>query len=394
MQKSEESVVKRPGPRHIQGSRLRRILSHWPCLTWLALTALCSVLYLRTTQYGIITGTAQSVHHDAASLQVARVKDICVQVGGQVTNGQVVAHMDTMLVDTQLAEAEAKLATEQASMAVYQGQMLDLVRTVDDEILKSERAITLQKNQQESDTAKLAQLKTIQAERDKLFKANLIPEQLADALLPEIAGLEKQVAAYPAQIAMEERILEEQRKHRADLQKTLHLGPEEDVLKAIADKGAAEARILGTVVERRKVEKETYSLRAEADGVVSDILVFPGVVAKPGESVVSIVSRSDLIIGYLPEMRLGRLKRGDHGYAFRIGHPSVRVEVVDVVPEVNPIPVQLSPISAPLGATLRSQKIVFKTEQPSDIMPGEKVEVRMESEYWAKAKRLLVSLRQ
>ncbi|HWI57209.1 MAG TPA: biotin/lipoyl-binding protein [Bacillota bacterium] len=352
------------------------------------------MLYGRTTQYGIITGTAQSIHHDVAPLQAARVKEICVQIGSPVTNGQVVAQLDTTLVDTQVAEAEAALAAAQSSMATYQGQMLGLIRTVEDAILQSQHTIGLQKNQQASDEAKLAQLKTIQAERDKLFKANLIPEQLADALRPEIAALEKVVAAYPAQIALEERILEAHRKQRADLQQTLHLGPEEDAMQAITDKAAAEARILETVLEMRKHQKEAYSLRAGTDGVVSDILLFPGVVAKAGESVVSIGSRSDLIIGYLPEFRLGRLKRGDHGYAFRIGHPAVKVEVVEMVPEINPIPMQLSPVSAPLGATLRSQKIVFRTEPSSDIMPGEKVQIRMESEWWAKTKRCLASVSQ
>jgi HlyD family secretion protein len=380
-------------PRRLRLGRWRRLLRYWPFLAWVSLSALCLLLYIRSTQFGIITASGQSIHHDVAPLQVARVKEVYVQLGSHVTNGQVVAQMDTLLVDTQVAEAEATLATAQTSMAAYQGQMLALIRTAEDEILISERALGLKKTEQESDTARLAELKSIQAERDKLFKANLIPEQLADALRPEMVALEKQVAAYPAQISAQQRLLDDQRKHRADLQNTLHLEPEEDILKAISEKAAAEARILGTVVERRKLEKETYALRAQADGVVSDIHLYPGVVAKAGESVVSIVSPSDLIIGYLPEFRLGRLNPGDHGFAFRLGHPAVKVEVVEIVPEVNPIPVQLSPISAPLGATFRSQKVVFKTEDASDIMPGEKVEVRMASRWWAQAKHSLVSLR-
>jgi multidrug resistance efflux pump len=352
------------------------------------------LLYVRSTQFGIITGTAQSVHHDAAPLQVARVKEIYVQLGSHVTNRQVVAQMDTMLVDTQVAEAEAALVAAQNSMAAYQGQMLALVRTTENEILHSEHELAQQKNQQDADTAKLAQLKSIQTERDKLFKANLIPEPLADALRPEIVALETQVPAYPAQIALQERLLADQRKHRTDLQKALRLSPNEDVLQAIREKSAVETKILDTVVERRKQEKETYALRAEAEGVVSDILLFPGVVAKPGESVVSIVSPSDLIIGYLPEFRLGRLKPGDSGLAFRLGHPTVPVRVVEIVPEANPLPVQLSPISVPLGATMRSQKIVFKIEAGSDVMPGEKVEIRMESPWWAKARHCLAGLRQ
>jgi multidrug resistance efflux pump len=371
---------------------LPRLLSHWPLFSWLGLTVLCVGLFVRTTQYGIVTATAQVIQHDLAPLQMARVKEIYVQIGNHVTNGQPVAQLDTALIDTQLAEAEATLVTVQTTMAGYQGQMMGLVRTADDEILKSKRVLELEKNQRDSAVAKLAQLVAIQAERDKLSKSNLIPEQLADALRPEIAGLDKEVAAYPSQMTMDQRALEDQQKHRAELQKTLHLGPEEDVTKAIAEKALAESKVLETVVEMRKRERETYSLRAETDGVVSDIHILAGVVAKAGESVATIVSKSDLIIGYLPEIRLGRLNPGDHGYAFRIGRPAVKVQVVSVVPELNPMPVQIRPISLPIGATMRSQKVVFRAEEPSDITPGEKVEIRMETNWWAKTKRCLATL--
>ena len=391
MQKPDDGNLKGNGSRRVQRGWLPRLLRHWPLFSWLGLTALCVGLFVRTTQYGIVTATAQVIQHDLAPLQMARMKEIYVQIGSHVTNGQPVAQLDTTLIDTQLAEAEATLVTAQTTMAGYQGQMLGLVRTVDDEILKSKRVLELEKNQRDSAVAKLAQLLAIQAERDKLSKSNLIPEQLADALRPEIAGLEKEVAAYPSQMALDQRALEDQQKHRAELQKTLHLGPEDDVTKAIAEKALAETKVLETMVEMRKRERETYSLRAETDGVVSDIHILAGVVAKAGESVATIVSKSDLIIGYLPEIRLGRLNPGDHGYAFRMGRPAVKVQVVSVVPEVDPIPVQLRPISVPVGVTMRSQKVVFRTEEPSDITPGEKVEIRMENNWWAKTKRCLAT---
>jgi len=388
--------VKQPKP---AGSRRTRwwkpdfIVRHWPFWTWLGLSALCLTLYVRSTQYGIITGTVLSIHHDVAPLQVARVKEIPVHEGSSVTRGQAVAQLDTTLVDTQLAEAEATLATAENAMAGYQGQMLSLVRTAEDLTAKTQEAIAQLRNQLEGDTAKLVQLRTIQAERDSLAKSKLITEQLAVELRPEIAYLEKQVASYPAQIAMNERTLEAHRKERADLQKTLRIGPSEDVLKAVSEKTALQTKVLETLVEMRKRERETYTLRSEADGVVSNIHVFPGAVAKPGESVLDIVSQTDLVIGYLPEFRLGLNKVGDLGYAFRLGRPSVKVKVVEIVPEVIPIPVQLSPIAAPLRASVRAQKIVFKTENPSDIMPGEKVEIRMQSDYLAKVKHWLVGMR-
>ena len=380
--------------RPIRQWRLRRLITNWPFFAWLGLTILCLVLYARSMQYGIITATAQSVQHEIAPLQMARMSALYVQIGDHVAKGQKLAQLDTTLIDLQVAEAEATMAMAQNTMAGYQGQMLALVRTVDDEILKSQHELELEKSQMAGAMAKLDQLHSIQADRDKQFKANLISEELAVALRPEIANMEKEVAAYPPQIERDEKALEDQRKHRADLQKTLRIGNEDDITKAIAEKAQAETKVLENVVEMRKRERASYTLCAETDGMVSDVHLFPGVVANAGASVMTMVSKSDLIIGYLPEIRLGRVKIGDNGYAFRAGRPAVRVQVVSVVEDVNPIPVQLSPISAPLGATMRSQKIVFRAEERSDIVPGEKVEVRMENKLWAKAKHYLAGLSQ
>ena len=386
---SEEKPTQTTGSRRVQQWHFRRLALNWPLYSWLGLAALCVILYVRTIQYGIVTAAAQVIQQEVAPLETARVKTIYVEVGNHVTKGQALAQLDTTLIDVQIAEAEAALATAQNNMAGYQGNMLGQVRTVEDEIVRIQREISLETNQMVRAEAKLAELHSIQAERDKQFKQNLIPEQLADALRPEIADVEKEVAAYPTQIAKDEQSLAEQRKHRDDLQQTLRLGPGQEVTKAIADKAADEAKLLETVTQLRKLEKDNYTLRAERDGVVSDIKLYPGVVAKPGDAVLTIVSGSDLIIGYLPEIRLGRLRTNDQGFAYRAGRPPVKVKVVSVIPEVDPVPAQLSPISAPLGATMRSQKVVFQMQEPSDITAGEKVEIRMSNGWWSKMKRAL-----
>jgi len=389
MTKASEENPRQKGSRRVYQWHLRRLALNWPLFSWIGLAALCVVLYVRTIQFGIVTAAAQVIQQEEAPLETARVKAIYVEIGSHVTKGQELAQLDTTLIDVQIAEAEATLATAENTMAGYQGEMLGQVRTVEDEIIRVQREIELETNEMVRAVAKLNQLHTIQAERDKQFSQNLIAEQLADALRPEIADVEKEVGAYPSQIAKDEQALADQRKHRNDLQATLRLGPEGDITKAIADKTAAETKLLETVAELRKLEKDTYTLRAERDGVVSDIKLFPGVVAKAGDPVLTIVSGSDLIIGYLPEIRLGRLRTNDHGFAFRAGRPPVKVRVASIVPEINPIPAQLSPISAPLGATMRSQKIVFQTEEASDITAGEKVEIRMENSWWTKMKRAL-----
>jgi multidrug resistance efflux pump len=386
---TDEKPKNTTGSRRVYQWHFRRLALNWPLYSWIGLAALCLFLYVRTIQYGIVTASAQVIPQDVAPLETARVKAIYVQIGSHVTKGQELAQLDTTLIDVQIAEAEATLATAEGAMAGYQGEMLGQVRTVEDQIIQVQREIELETNALVRATAKLNQLHTIQAERDKQFAQNLIPEQLADALRPEIADVEKEVAAYPSQIAKDEQSLTDQRKHRNDLQKTLRLAPEEDITKAITDKTADETKVLQSIADLRKLERDTYTLRAERDGVVSDIKLFPGVVAKAGDTVLTVVSGSDLIIGYLPEIRLGRVRPNDQGFAFRAGHPAIKVRVQSIVPEIDPVPAQLSPISAPLGATMRSQKIVFQTEEPTDITAGERVEIRIDNGWWTKFKRVL-----
>ena len=371
--------------------RWRRMVNNWPFYAWLAIIALAVFFYLKSTQYGTLAGSAQIIHHDISPLQTARVKEIRVKIGDHVTNGQVVAEMDTTLVDAQVAEAEATLSAAQGSWAAYDAQMLSLVRAVEDDISGAQVSIDQQKKQRDSDVAKLAELKNMQSKRDELFKNKLINEVEDDALRPEIAGLETTIAAASPLIAICEQTLERRQKDREALRQSLHLAPNEDVVKAIALKTEAQTEILKTALDLRKLEKGTYSLRSTTNGVVSDIGVFPGTIASPGASVVRIVSDSSQIIGYLPEIRQGQLKVGDHGYAFRLRQPPVKVRVVAVAPEIDRIPPAVRPITAAQqsGVTFKAQRIVFETEGPSAMTSGESVQIRLTSEWWAKIRHLL-----
>jgi multidrug resistance efflux pump len=387
MPEAENANFKRSALRssHKRKLQWRRIVNSWPFFVWIGIIAICAILYRKSAQYGVLPGVGQIVNQDVSPLQIARVKNIYVKIGDPVTKGQIVVQMDTTLVDAQLAQAEANLAGAQSTLAAYEGQLLGLVRTFDDDILKTQNAIEERKRQEGIDAAKLAELKSIQAARDKASKMNLIVESLADALRPEIAGLEKLLASYPAQIAMYERELAVHLRQRAELYKALRFDAEGDVMQAAKEKIAAEIKILKAAVEMRIREKETYSLRAETDGVVSDITMSPGVVAQPATSVVRIMGKSDRIIGYLPELRVGYLKIGDHGFAFRSARPPMKVVVVGMAPEIGPIPGQLSPISAPLGITFRAQRIVFQIEEIADFTPGERVQIRVISDSWSLA---------
>jgi HlyD family secretion protein len=385
MQTDENTDYSRPPLRNYPGLRWRRLLNHWPFVAWVVVALVAIGFYIKSTEYGVLAGSAQTVAHNLSPLETARVQAVYVKIGDVVTNGQLLAQMDTTIIDSQLAEAEATLAAAEGSWATYEEQMLGLMRTCDDDIAAAEAAIAQEQGQLESDTAKLGELKTMQGKRDALFASKLITELEADALRPEIAGLEKSVATCAELIKTYRTTLKSRQKERDDLQRGLKLPADGDIQKAIAQKTAAQTEILRTAVEMKKLEKENYSLRSQGDGIVSDIGIFPGVTAKPGDTVVTVISHSRLIIGYLPEAREGLFKLGDAGYAFRLRQPPLKVRVVACAPGVDEIPARLRPTTAAqqTAITFRAQRIVFEIDGPGQPYPGESLQIRLTSQFWA-----------
>ena len=101
------------------------------------------------------------------------------------------------------------------------------------------------------------------------------------------------------------------------------------------------------------------------------------------------MSKNDPLIEYLLETRLGRLKPGQQGHALST-YPAVKVQVISVVPKLIKVPVQIRPIScsarSPHAVAVRS---CLLGEAPlTNITPGERGEIRMENQWWAKTQAL------
>jgi len=388
MRQTETTSFNREKLRSHPKWRWRRIINSWPFFAWLAVVLVAVLFYLKSVQFGSLAGSVQCITHDISPLHTARVKELCVKIGDSVTNGQILAQMDTTLMDAQLAEAQASLSAAQGSWASYDAQMLNLSRAVEDDIASAQAAIEQQKKQKESDGAKLSELKSMQGKRDELFKNKLITEIEDDALRPEIAALQNAVAAIDPILALSQQTLERRIKDRASLRQSLRLGADEDIAKALALKTEARAAILKSALEMRLLEKEAYTLRAPTNGLVSDITVFSGSTASAETAVVKLVSSSRLIIGYLPEIRRTQLKLGDEGYAFRLTQPPLRVRITAFAPDITRTLSAIKPISAAQqsGITFRAQRVVFEALGNGDLTPGESVQIRLDAGWWTKVK--------
>ena len=97
MQPKSGTTYSRPPLRDSFSWRWRRWLDRWPMLVWPILAVIGAALYVKSTQYGVLSGSALTVTQNLSPIEMARVKAVYVKIGDSVTNGQLLAQMDTTL---------------------------------------------------------------------------------------------------------------------------------------------------------------------------------------------------------------------------------------------------------------------------------------------------------
>ncbi len=142
-------------------------------------------------------------------------------------------------------------------------------------------------------------------------------------------------------------------------------------------KQGVEAResILTSGLERHLMQRESYTLRANSDAIVSRIFCEPGSVVRRGESVVLLVSdRSDLVVGFLPEVYLTELQEGDRVYVQRKSKRGSKVEatVTTISPEIRALPGRISPIK---NQPIRGRRVMVTLGRDDSFIPSETVRI-------------------
>jgi HlyD family secretion protein len=351
------------------------MMSRWPFLVWLGILVL--VMFLHTVGEGFrgLTGVVDTVAEPIAPLETARLISIDVELGQSVKTGDVMARMDTTMIDAQLAVDEARMLEAQGTIAGYQQNLLLLFRQFERTITDAQTQLATAKSDYERDTAELNELQKEQARRDGLLKKRLISEQEAAVMRPRIAALEKATYAYPSLVKLYETRLREAQKGCDDLRTNLRVEAGEDITIAIERKMSARLNILEAGRAKSKIQLENYTLRAGRDGVVSMISSEPGDVINAGEQILRIVAhRSDRVVGFLPEIYVADLRVGQSAAVRRQTARVVFPVTVEAIgPEVRALPGRVSPIR---GQSIRGRRIVFQFTGDHDLIPGETVVIR------------------
>ncbi|MDO9041170.1 MAG: HlyD family efflux transporter periplasmic adaptor subunit [Desulfocapsaceae bacterium] len=225
-------------------------------------------------------GRIEAVEIDIAAKTAGRVKAILVMEGDFVTAGQVVATMDTEVLDAQRREAEAHLRKAQSGVETVQSQVKQR---------QSEKAADLAlmaQRQAESDAIQKRLLRSKSLARSGIISIQELDDAQAQALSAQAA-----VQAAQAQIAAAEAAITTAKSQETE---------------ALSDIEASQATI-----ERIQADIDDSALKASRDGRVQYRIAQPGEVVAGGGKILNLLDLSDVYMTFfLPTAAAGRVAIG------------------------------------------------------------------------------------
>ena len=248
-------------------------------------------------------GRIEAVEIDVAAKSSGRVKDILVREGDFVSAGQVVATIDTEVLDAQLRQAEAQLQQAFSSVATAQSQLAQR----ESERMAALAAVRLRQ-------AELIKAKQHATRSSELVKGGSIAQQDADDDYAQLQSAEAALSSARAQVAAAE---------AAAMAVRTQIGGAQSAVKA------AKAN-----AERIQADIRDSALTSPRAGRVQYRVAQPGEVVASGGRVLSLVDLSDVYMTFfLPTTVAGRVALG----------AEVRL-ILDAIPQYV-IPAQVSFIS-------------------------------------------------
>ncbi|MDA0576732.1 MAG: HlyD family efflux transporter periplasmic adaptor subunit [Verrucomicrobia bacterium] len=355
----------------------RRILKGWPLLLWIGAVVLVMFFYRGSGQLASLQGAAETVTEPVAPLETARLLTLSVTTGQRVKAGDTLATMDTLLFDAETAVDEAQLIEVEGTLQNYQQRILQFVREFQDAKNQAQFELEMQILNQKRDKSVLAVLQAELQRLEDLKSKGLVSEQELARLRPEIAALEQTVAAYPELIKIHARRLQGATADEVAMRQLISEGEDDqfDILSTLRNLRKAADAIIESSHSQREILRASYVLRAQRDGIVSDIFHQPGDVVSAGIAVLSLVAEHPVrVIGFLPEIHLGDVATGDSVTIWRqhSGAKPIPGVVDSISPDISGLPGRVSPVR---GDVLRGRRIAIRYAPEFALIPGETVRV-------------------
>lgn len=225
-------------------------------------------------------GRIEATEINVAAKMSGRIEEILVNEGDFVTAGEVLAVMDTAVLEAQLREAEAQL--ERAKIGIETAQNQVTQRKAE----KSTAEAVVAQRKAEFSAAQKRFSRT-----EKLAERGIVPAQKLDDDRAELQRARAAVSAADAQVAAADAAISSARSQ------------------TVASKSEAEA--MRATIQRIKADIDDSTLRSPRDGRVQYRVAQPGEVLNAGGIVLNLVDLSDVYMTFfLPTEDAGRVKLG------------------------------------------------------------------------------------
>jgi len=356
-----------------------------PVVVWLVALGAVVFLFSNRVQRFEVIGMADAVKWQITPLERGRVSNLYVGLFDKVTKDQVIATLDSQLV-------QARLNTIKAEIARLQAELIATKDTLDAEAhnRKVELALDARRFFADVESARLRilQLKAV-IEPDKILLNDFAAEIAIEKQLIESAAsstdynLSKAQAQYDTlsrkitenqHLLAQAEIAAKAAEERRDEFSSTHLvDPSVDAsLEALRKAIDVQNRLMDEV----SVEVRSLAIKAPADGIVSELFTRPGEVALPQSPILTIAeSDPQLVVAYASDASSGIIRQGQSVELIKHGlKPQVaRSQIVEVGPVIDVVPQRLlqNPDIPQWG-----RPFTVKAPPGMKLIPGEKVGIR------------------
>ena len=342
---------------------------YWPLLVFLGILAFGLFLYSNGGKYRVMTGTAERVVENVASLEAARVASIHVKVGDRVVAGDVIAQLDTSIIDAENAVQKERIVRArreaQLEQLTLERQFSIALQDAEQALREAELELRLSTVEHEALTQEIGRLEPL-LEKRLVSAESLAAKKARESVLQEtIQLMPDHIEALRADV------------DRARSQKTSALAR----MNELGGDATSTAEAQGEALNLLRIRRESYTLRAQQDGVVAQIDRQPGDVVEPGGTIASLLIQGPIrVVGFLPESDLSAVAVGTPANIY----PTVSLRdtgvipghVVQVSPAVYSLPERASPIR---GQVVRGRRVVLELDRAANLIPGETVSIEIES---------------
>jgi HlyD family secretion protein len=337
-----------------------RMKNRWPFAVWLLAIVAAVFLYFHGGQFGGMSGVVQVVRENVAPLETARVKTIAVVVGQRVKKGDVLATMDTTILDAEMA-VERLQVERQFALAVSRAES-DLR--------------DLQIRQAES-AGELEVLNAEVARLDELLSKHLIDAQTVARLRARQQALTRSMEFYPGMVINLERDLARMSARQGAI--TAQLDSDTNIVAELPEGLRTEVDVSRNRLGLLDLRREAYVLRAGADGIVSELVREPGNVVSAGTPIMTVVVDAvRQVVGFLPEANARDISVGMIAYLRSTSGRGaiVQARITALLPDIAALPTRVSPFPTQV---YRGRRVVLVPTEPDDFLPGESVSIELQT---------------